>query len=116
MVPLVAAITLPRGQKLGMVLDDGLRLRLFAYRRIKVSVMARLTRKTAKRLHIHGRPRVAARNYDFAQRGVYGLRLRLTPRVIERLRHQRRAGLLLRTVLTDAKSSTTATTPITLRR
>jgi hypothetical protein len=116
-IPLVAALTLPKGQKLRVVLRRGLRLRVYAYKPIQFSVSATLAARTARRLHVSPRmPAIPHRAFEFGKPGVYQLRIRLAHRVVTRLHRVRRARLRLRTALRSAGTETSTVSPVILAR
>ena len=116
-IPLVAALMLPKGQKLGVVLRRGLQLRVYAYKAIHLSVSATLAPATARRVHVSPRtPAIRHKALKFDKPGVYQVRARLTHRVVTRLRHARRAKLRLRTALQAAGNQTSTVSPVSLAR
>src|SRR3954452_14308563 len=70
-LPLVAALSMPRGQRLGRVLRKGLVLRVYAYRQISLVVSAALTPATAKRYHVRRKGAIPRRDLEFKTPGVY---------------------------------------------
>jgi hypothetical protein len=115
-LPLVAAVALDGKQKLRAVATTGLRFRVYAYRPVSLSITATLTKRAAKRLGLGRHPVIARRTFSFTKPAVYQVTLRLTARAAKRLRTANVASLVLQTRLSAGGGSSTASSPLTLRR
>jgi hypothetical protein len=115
-LPLVAAVALDGKQKLRAVATTGLRFRVYAYRPVSLSITATLTKRAAKRLGLGRHPVIARRTFSFTKPAVYQVTLRLTPRAAKRFRTANVASLVLQTRLSAGSGSSTASSPLTLRR
>jgi hypothetical protein len=113
--PLVAALFLPQGQKLGSVLAHGLRLRLYAYRPVQLRLTLTLARAAAHRVGLRQR-RVAVDFVGVPSPGAYELRLPIPRRVAARLRGVRALTFDLRSALTAAGGRSVASNPVVLKR
>jgi hypothetical protein len=113
---LVAAVTFLGKQTLGSASIDGIRLRVYAYLPIKLSVQATLDRRTAKRLGLRRHPLLARRSFDFHAPGVYMVRLRLAHRAVIRLSDVLAATFVLKTVVTGPGGTATSNATLQLRR
>jgi hypothetical protein len=115
-LPLVAAVALDGKQKLRAVATTGLRFRVYAYRPVSLSITATLTKRAAKRLGLGRHPVIGRRTFSFTKPAVYQVTLRLTARAAKRLRTANVASLVLQTRLSAGGGSSTASSPLTLRR
>jgi protocatechuate 3,4-dioxygenase beta subunit len=115
-LPLVAAVSMPGKQTLRSVLKNGLALKVYVYRDVRLSVSMTLTNRSAKQLRMLRRPMVARKTFDFTKPAVYDLRLRVMRRAVADLRRAKSAAFALKTVLTGSSGSSTSKSQLLLRR
>jgi hypothetical protein len=114
-VPVVAAITMPGGQKLGTVLEKGLLIRLYAYRPVSLQLTLLLQPRTAKALRVRN-AKAGTRQQTVSKPGVYDLRVRLKKSLAQQLWLMRSAGFELRTALSTGNAVSKASSRFTIPR
>jgi hypothetical protein len=114
-LPLVAALVRSPKQTLKQVVANGIKFRLYAYRPLSLTLSAALTPRSARNLGLRRHPVIASRRYQFAEAGIYQLRLRLNHEAAPRLRRARAATFTLRTVVGTATGRVISNTRIKLR-
>ena len=114
-LPLVAAVSMPGKQTIRSLLKNGLRLRLYVYQAVRLSVSMTLTHRSAKQLRMLRRPMVARKTFDFSKPAIYDLRLRVMRRAVRNLRRAKSASFALKSVLTGGSGSSTSKSALALR-